>query len=83
MVWGKERGLTKRLEIEPTSYVASYFTAVSLFGQLYDYTTQLTSRVATLLYENVLLVVCGFPLVSPLVFISHIMSGFMKTVLKN
>ena len=83
MVWGKERGLTKRLEIEPTSYVASYLTTVSAFGRLCGHTTQLTSRLAILLYVNVLLVVFSFPLVSPLVFILHIMSGFMKTVLKN
>ena len=83
VVWGKERGLTKRLEIEPTSYVASYLTTVSAFGRLCGHTTQLTLRLATLLNVNVLLVVFSFPLVSPLVFTLHIMSGFMKTVLKN
>ena len=54
--------------------MTSYLALVTAFGRLCGHTTQLTSRLATLLYVNVLLVVFSFPLVSPLVFILHIVN---------
>ena len=55
-----------------TSTTTSYLTVVSAFVRLCGHTMQLTTRVATLLYANVLFVVFGFPLASSLVFVLHI-----------